>query len=329
MERLINSNGLSIKFINENILKFIFEEIFHERLLKSEFELKLQEIVLTEKLDNVHKKIKYLTEENEDKNGKIKNLENKMEKIQKENKEMNKITKILKNQIKFIREKNREINQKFTNLEKKVGKIQEENLNEDLIRIENESNISNELSLQELRDQLEFYKNSKILKYDELSLIKQWLGKKIKMDLIYSSDIHGQDVQTFHTKCDGEDNTLVLVESEYHRRFGGFTKLKWSSNCGYVEGDGSDFIFSLTKKRRFKNNNKKKAIANSPIYFPTFGGGNDFYLGEDCFKKNKNAYSNFKNSYGFGEKTDGFKNKYLAGCKNFKVLRIEVFKINF
>ena len=63
---------LSIKLTNENILKLIFQEVNHGKLLIAEFDLKSKDIQLNEKLEIFYKKIKYLSEENEEKNKKLK-----------------------------------------------------------------------------------------------------------------------------------------------------------------------------------------------------------------------------------------------------------------
>ena len=305
MERLIISEKLSIKLLDEKILNLIFEEIIPGWLLNSEFNLKLQEIQLNEKLDLFFKKIKILDEDNKEKNKKIKNLEYKLEKIQEENK----------------------------------------NFNQELIFLKDNLIKLKELSIPfEIRDEIvkDFHmkKNLKILNIDEISLIKEWFGKEFRMDLIYSSDIHGKQVKTFHKLCDGIENTFILVDTESSSdgflgkfnkkitKLGGFTKLKWSSDYGYVHGDGSEFIFSLTKKRMFKNNkNPEYAIFNNSNYFPTFGAG-DLVLDKECFSTNK-SFSSLQSSYGNGELLDEDREKYLAGNKNFNVLKIEVFKINF
>ena len=52
---------LSIKLTNENILKLIFQEVNHGKLLIAEFDLKSKDIQLNEKLEIFYKKIKYLS----------------------------------------------------------------------------------------------------------------------------------------------------------------------------------------------------------------------------------------------------------------------------
>lgn len=100
--------------------------------------------------------------------------------------------------------------------------------------------------------------DSKILKVDEVKLIKEWFeNKNFSSEILYSSILHEKSPQEFHEKCDGITNTLVLIQTDSNRRFGGFTKLAWSRKEGWVEGDGSDFIFSLCKQTKFLNNQRK------------------------------------------------------------------------
>ncbi len=188
-------------------------------------------------------------------------------------------------------------------------------------------NINNMLS-----DLSKFHRISKILFPEDLTLFKNWFNtKKLKIDLLYSSEIHGEDVNTFHKKCDGVNNTLVLFFSNYEKRFGGFSTIPWSCKRGYVEGKGDEFLFSLNYKKMFKNDkNLDKAIYNNPEYFPTFGSGCDLNIYKDCFEINNSyTYSNFQHSYGnkdnLGENNNS--ETYLAGSRKFRVIRMEVFKI--
>ena len=169
---------------------------------------------------------------------------------------------------------------------------------------------------------------SEILKHDEISLIKDWLGQNFKIELLFSSNIHEKSTKTFHENCDGKNNTLVLIESDTDRRFGGFTKLPWSSKEGWVEGNGNDFIFSLNKKSFFKNNSRKDcAIYNHPNCFPCFGGGCDIGLLGNCFVDNQSAHSYFQFSYGVGEVLDENSHFYFAGSDEYQVLKLEIFEV--
>jgi len=171
--------------------------------------------------------------------------------------------------------------------------------------------------------------NSNILKESELSFIRELFdNKNFNANLLYSSDYQEKSAKTFHEKCDGIENTLVLIETDSSRRFGGFTKLAWSSIVGWVEGDGNDFIFSLCKMKKFFNNDKKDcAIYNHPNCFPCFGGGCDIGLLGDCFKNDQSAHAFFPFSYGVGEELDTRGHFYFAGNDEFQVLKLEVFNI--
>jgi len=175
---------------------------------------------------------------------------------------------------------------------------------------------------------------SKILLQDELTLLKKWFKNKYyKIDLLYSSEIHGEQVETFHKKCDGVKNTLVLFFSNYERRFGGYSTLPWSSKRGFVKGTGEEFLFSLDDQIIFKQEkNFDKAIYNNPDYFPTFGSGCDLNIYRDCFEINHSyTYSNLQHSYGKTQflGSDKDSKNFLAGGFDFRVIRMEVFKIYF
>lgn len=181
---------------------------------------------------------------------------------------------------------------------------------------------------------LKFTNVSRILYEEEFTLLQSWLENlKFKIDLMYSSEIHGDRVEIFHKKCDGVKDTLTLIFADNEYRFGGFSTIPWSSNRGFSAGNGREFIFSLNKKKKYHNDkNMDKAIYNNPQYFPTFGSGCDINMHFDCFHVNNSyTYSNFQHSYGSKDKLklENNEKNYLTGKSNFRVIRMEVFKIYF
>ena len=172
-------------------------------------------------------------------------------------------------------------------------------------------------------------KYSKILNLDDIPLLKEWLGNKFYIKLIYSSHTHPKEAKTFHDLCDGIANTLTIIKSDTNRKFGGFTKLPWSSSIGWSIGDGTDFIFSLDKKSKFHNTKKESAIYNHPNCFPCFGGGCDIGLLADCFINNQSAHSFFQTSYGCDSELDIHSHYYMAGNDEFGVEYLEVYKIEY
>ena len=170
---------------------------------------------------------------------------------------------------------------------------------------------------------------SQILNSDDILLFKEWLGDEFNIKLIYSSNTHPKETKSFHEACDGISNTLVIVKSDTNCKFGGYTKLPWSSTVGWTTGDGTDFVFSLDKKSKFNNTKREFAIYNHPNCFPCFGGGCDIGLLGDCFKNNQSAHSFFQNSYGCDSELDINSHYYMAGNDEFGVECLEIYRIEY
>ena len=70
------------------------------------------------------------------------------------------------------------------------------------------------------------------MKEDEKNIIfseiENKMNKKIKkLKKLYQATFDVGDSEIFHKKCDNIPNTLVFIESEGKRRFGGFTPIPW------------------------------------------------------------------------------------------------------
>ena len=120
---------------------------------------------------------------------------------------------------------------------------------------------------------------SNILKSNECELIfsaiKSRINKKL-MDIkkIYQATKDGGDPSIFHSKCDGINNTLVLIHSKKNNRFGGFTSNIWESTSNEVfKDDKNAFVFSLDKQKIYSYKNDGKAIRCRKDYGPCFGYG--------------------------------------------------------
>ena len=99
--------------------------------------------------------------------------------------------------------------------------------------------------------------DSKIIKkIEELEFLEKRLKnndvlkkKNITYKLLYRSSRDGNDMRTFHNKCDNIMGTLSIVKTTKGMRFGGYTEKKWncSSNNSYNQKDAKDicFCFSL------------------------------------------------------------------------------------
>ena len=120
-----------------------------------------------------------------------------------------------------------------------------------------------------------------------------------KLKILYRATKDGFSAANFHTKCDGQSNTLSIIKSTNGNIFGGFTTQLWSQIGNYVN-DPDAFIFSLinSKKTPMKFDCKvpQYAINCHPSFGPSFGGGCDIYI---CNNSNttQSSYSNLYHSY--------------------------------
>jgi hypothetical protein len=322
-------------FEKDNFSVLVFESEFNGKKLKSEIILDSSIISETEIIKILKLKVNFLLNENNKKNEKI-------EFLIKENKENSeKINDLYKDLVKkkdLVNEtknsvKNNELPE-TVKINKKIKKMKKQLVSSgfDKIPIPQKIYDASNMELQRLKFPLIKNYESQILSNaeNEKLLFNLWLRKEFSMDLLYSSSLHGQNVDVFHQRCDGENNTITLIETNKGRRFGGFTFLKFSSENKFENGDGNDFIFSLDKKLKFKNNkNQIYALYNNPNMFPTFGYPSDIYIHKTCFTEQTACYCAFPSSYGVGEELSEPKENYFAGTYNFIVSMIEVFKINF
>ncbi len=153
----------------------------------------------------------------------------------------------------------------------------------------------------------------------------------LKWKLLYRASEHGFGVDEFHSKCDGNVNSLVIIKSTNNNVFGGFTAKDWSGN--QFKADSNAFIFSFINKYNrplmMKCQRPENSIYSSANYGPTFGMGADIYI---CNNSNLNneSYSNLGKSYKHPEYAfeSNEAKSFLAGTCLFKTIEIEVFVKN-
>ena len=157
---------------------------------------------------------------------------------------------------------------------------------------------------------------------DEIELITRKINKvnkKITLNLIYKATVDSDKASAFHEKCDSAKSSLVLVETDEGKRFGGFTTSSWSGDC-VDKKDEDAFVFSLDKMKVYPNIPDEDAIGCYPKYGPVFLGcqiriyDNAFTKGGTTFEKGLNF--NTQEDY---ELTDG--------NREFKVKEIEVYEV--
>ena len=157
---------------------------------------------------------------------------------------------------------------------------------------------------------------------EELELITRKINKsskKLTLNLLYKATVDSDKAAAFHEKCDEAQSSLVLVETDKGKRFGGFTTCSWSGDCEDKK-DENAFVFSLDKMAIYDNIPGEDAIGCYPKFGPIFLGcqiriyDNAFTKGGSTFEKGLNY--NTEEDY-----------ELTGGDRNFNVKEIEVYEV--
>jgi hypothetical protein len=150
--------------------------------------------------------------------------------------------------------------------------------------------------------------------------------------LLYRGSRDGFEAATFHNRCDGHRNTVSLISSTNGSIFGGYTPIAWSSS-GYYVSDMSmeSFIFTIKNPHNlpaqiFKQKEGVKAAYHYASYGPTFGGGHDLGVNDQC-RNSDSCWSNFGTTY--TNETGIAGKEVLTGANKFTVAEIEVFEVTW
>ncbi len=148
--------------------------------------------------------------------------------------------------------------------------------------------------------------------------------------LLYRASRDGFTTSAFHSKCDGKENTITIIKSNFDHVFGGYTSAKWSSG-GHWIADSTAFIFSLRRNgvsnyEKFKIKNVKNSIFAHASHGPVFGSGHDIHI-KDKSNINIGSYSKLGNSYHFPDDNEDPKSFLAGNCNNWLTTEIEVYQI--
>ena len=241
---------------------------------------------------------------------KVKELENLRIQIDQINSQKKKKFKSLK---KVVKSSKKEIEPNT-----KISSVKESKEKNTIIKSNiNKKNISFEEKIEKA-----FVNGDIIHNVEELEMLVRKMNKssqKMTINLIYKATADSDKAEEFHKKCDKSKSTLILIETNKGKRFGGYTSVTWEGNC-IEKLDEDAFIFSLDKKKIYENIHGEKAIGCYPKYGPVFLGcqiriyDNAFQRGGTTFEKE--LHYNTKEDY---ELTDG--------DREFKVKEIEVYEI--
>ena len=157
---------------------------------------------------------------------------------------------------------------------------------------------------------------------EELELITRKINKsnkKITLNLLYKATVDSDKAKAFHDKCDQAQSSLVLIETDKGKRFGGFTTCSWAGECEEKK-DEDAFVFSLDKMMTYENIQGEEAIGCYPKFGPIFLGcqiriyDNAFSKGGTTFEKGLNY--NTEEDY-----------ELTGGERIFNVKEIEVYEV--
>ena len=208
------------------------------------------------------------------------------------------------------------------------------------IRIKNEEEIKN------LRENLLYYSiksqnnnDSKDVLYDEeedtikgniihdtdeLEMLTRKINKdnkKLTLNLLYKATADSDRAAAFHAKCDEAQSSVVLVETDKGKRFGGYTSISWSGDC-VDKKDPNAFVFSLDKMETYDNIPEEDAIGCYPKFGPIFLGC-QIRIYDKAFSK---GGTTFERGLNYDTKEDF---ELTGGERVFNVKEIEVYEVVF
>ena len=167
---------------------------------------------------------------------------------------------------------------------------------------------------------------------EEVDTIAKYIDPNhdISFSLIYSSQYYSDSRSTFHEKVDKHDSTLVLIETDKGKRFGGYTKIDWEPlsailsifGIDYFKDDKNSFLFSLDMNKKYPITETKKAIYSDKKHLLAFGNG-DIVIKDNFLSKSSESF--FPKSYGSARRDS--KMELTGGSKDFRIKTLEIFSV--
>ena len=325
---LLNKENTSLKNENENLRNELNQYKEEYDKIKKEFTSLQNDTV------NIQEQNKELLKIKETYENQIQLAQNNLEQLTKDNETLNQNFTLLSKQNESLITENNSLK----NTQQKSAYSDEEikNLMEELssYRLKAQENELLKKQLEELQYQIQVLqerqeeddvkevKGDIIHDMNELEMITKKINKENKriiINLLYKASADSDSAAIFHEKCDGANNTIVLVETTDGKRFGGYTTKSWKGNC-IEKADTDAFIFSFDKMKTYDNIPGDDAIGCYPKFGPIFLGcqikifDNAFTKGGTTFEKELNF--NTEEDY-----------ELTGGNRTFGVKDIEVYEV--
>ena len=204
---------------------------------------------------------------------------------------------------------------------KKTKIKQKEENNKKLPLNEKLENKNSKIKLEKEYDP-DYVKGEIIHSIEELTMIIEKINKnnnQITLNLLYKATADSDEAEVFHRKCDEAKNSIVLIETDKGKRFGGYTSVNWKGK-GLNKKDKNSFVFSLDNMEVYENIKGEKAIGCYPKFGPVFLGC-QIRIYDKAFK---NGGTTFKKGFNFDTKDDYV---LTGGERKFKIKEIEVYEV--
>ena len=325
---LLNKENTSLKNENENLRNELNQYKEEYDKIKKEFTSLQNDTV------NIQEQNKELLKIKETYENQIQIAQNNLEQLTKDNETLNQNFTLLSKQNESLITENNSL--KNTQQKSPYSDEEIKNLMEELsaYRLKAQENELLKKQLEDLQYQIQVLqerqeeddvkevKGDIIHDMNELEMITKKINKENKriiINLLYKASADSDSAAVFHEKCDGANNTIVLVETTDGKRFGGYTTKSWRGNC-IEKADTDAFIFSFDKMKTYDNIPGDDAIGCYPKFGPIFLGcqikifDNAFTKGGTTFEKELNF--NTEEDY-----------ELTGGNRTFGVKDIEVYEV--
>jgi hypothetical protein len=163
--------------------------------------------------------------------------------------------------------------------------------------------------------------DSKLLNELQISAlcgIMPGLYKIAQWNLLYRMSEHGVSMNTFYKRVGGASASLVIMEDQYHHKFGAMVHENWEQNTRFY-GTSETFVFTFRNTDQIQHwdaTGKNEMYQFSDYKCIGFGGGTDhgrfaLYLGDNMYRGNSIT-------------TECFNNDVLSNKPEFLCLEMEV-----
>jgi len=149
--------------------------------------------------------------------------------------------------------------------------------------------------------------SSAILNDNELTRLQKMIKKdeKVTFERVYQATVDGFGASSFHSKMEGKQRYVILVQSQENSKFGGYSDTKIDAFDDNWLYDSSAFVFKIGDDgdRLYKVFVSEKAVKPSSTNLIQFGEGSELNIVSDA--NNDLSSSIFVGSYELKNSVEG------------------------